>query len=1063
LLSSRWLLMAITLCCLAGPIGAADHRFKSYGAQPALSLGPAVLSEAERSFLAGLPEVRVALMQGGTPPYETIAPDGEISGYQAEVLASLAAALGLRIKPVVLPDWPSVLRAVREGQADLVLTLSVTPERLQYLEFTLGTVPVPTAVFGRQGNSAELGTARIAIEREYYANFLVKRLYPRATVVPTGTTIDALRAVAEGRAEYYIGSLLEAIDALSRQPVPGIEAREILQSDRRAYHFGIRKDWAALAPILNKGIARARADIDPRAMAAAAAGLGASAALPAAFTLSAQEAAELSRRAVWRVGAVRGLAMLNEADVLGAHSGIAAEYTELVARRLGIAVDVVAFDNVAAMLDALREGRIELVPFLTRTTARERSFAFTKPYFEMPYMLVARNDAPLYWDLRSLRGKRLALAAQHPLREQLTALYPDIRLLDAKDGNDAMDMVARGDADAAVEVKIFANLRINDDAGARLRAVAEVKELPAQFSMALAPGSIALVPLIDRVLDEVPAAERERMLRRWVALDLDPPFPWRRHLPTLLVAAAALLLLTGATAWWMRRLAREVRERRRAVEQLDDIGRTMPGAAFRYVLDDQGRVKQTFYSSGTPAFLGLAPAPNQTILELVITRMPPQHAQAARELRAASGRTGQPFKGTATYSHPDGRELWLHCEAVRSRNTDDDIVWTGYVVDVSPERELQERLAHEAQERHVMLASASHELRAPTHTLLLALQAIARNDAVGASLARPLGIARAAAQTLAQLLDEVLDAARAKSGQIELRPQDFDLRALVEQVRDAHAAALSAKQLGFECRVADDVPRLVCLDPLRLRQVLTNLLSNATRYTEAGHVALRVSGEVHDDGSTGLAFVVEDTGPGIAAERRARLFEPFGTPPAGKGSTGLGLSICLRLVQAMGGTLTLDSEPDRGTTVRVSLPAAVRTQPGRAPRSSGAVLLCDDDPVSRMLMAEYLSAAGYPVIEVTDGRAALQRWRLGGIRLLITDLTMPELDGMKLIEAIRSEEGDVPERTAIVVCSGNPAPLDDAHGGPAQHDAFLSKPIDMRTMADTLAALGVHPEAAAPA
>jgi two-component system, NarL family, sensor histidine kinase EvgS len=1058
---SAVLLAALGCCWPAARTAhaATDYRFKAYQSNPVVSLGPSVLSDAERLFIAGLPEMRVALVEGGTPPYETVSADGEVAGYQAEVLGYLATTLGLRIKPVILPNWPAVLRAVREGQADMVLTLSVTPERLRYLEFTLGTVPVPTALFARPGNTADPGRSRIAIEREYYTNFLVARLYPQATVVPTDSTAEALRAVSQGQADFYVGSLLEAIESLSRQPVPGIEAREILQTERRAYHFGIRKDWAALAPILNKGISRVRADIDPRALAAAASGLAASAALPKAFAMSPEEVVQLSQRAVWRVGAVRGLAMLNDADVSGAHSGIAAEYTDHVARRLGLAVDVVAFDNVAAMLDALREGRIDLIPFLTRTRERERDFAFTRPYFEMPYMLVARSDAPLYWDLGSLRGKRLALASQHPLRDTLARNHPEIRVIDARDGNEAIDMVARGEADAAVEVRNFANLRVNADSAARLRVVAEVKEVPARFGFALSKASAGLVPLFDRVLDEIPPAERERLLRRWVALDLDPPFPWRRHLPALLAIAATLLLLVAATAWWMRRLAREVQARRRAVEQLDDIGRTMPGVTFRYVLDDKGRVKQTFYSSGTRAFLGAEPGPHQTVLDLVTARLPEQYAQMARRLQTASWRHHHPFKGTSPYKHPDGRDVWLHCEAVHSRNLDGDSVWTGYVVDVSPERELQERLALEASERHVLLASASHELRAPTHTLLLALQAISEQPREPA-LAKPLGIARDAAQTLAQLLDDVLDTARAKPGAIELRPQDLELRALIHQVRDAHAGALAAKQLGFECRIAGDAPRLVCLDPLRLRQVLTNLLSNATRYTLAGTVVLEVGGHALDDGSAGVQFVVRDTGPGIASERQAQLFEPFGAAPAAKGSTGLGLSICRRLVRAMGGTLTLDSAIGQGTSVRFWLPASMRVGPQRELRRSGWVLLCDDDPVSRMLMAEFLSAAGYALIEVTDGQAALERWRQGDVRLVITDMTMPRLDGASLIEAIRGEEGGRSEFTAIVVCSGNPAPAVVAGAGRPLHDAFLTKPTEWRTLIDTLAALGIRPGSA---
>jgi two-component system, NarL family, sensor histidine kinase EvgS len=1012
------------------------------------------------------------MAQQGAAPFETIGADGEIGGFQAEVLSSLASALGLKLKPQVYADWPSVLRAVREGDADMVMTLAVTPDRLAYLEFTLGTVPVPTALFSRVGSKADPRRANFAMEREFYANYLLKRLYPEAGVTPTDTTIEALREVSTGRSDFYLGSLLEAIDALKHQPLPGIEVREVLQAMPRQYHFGVRKDWAPLAHILSKGIARSRSHIEARAMAGVAASLPASATLLAPMTMSEQEIDQLSRQPVWRVGAVRGLALLNEFGAEGRHSGVGADYIEHVAHRLGVVVQVMPFDSVAAMLDGLRQRRIDVVPFLTQTPEREREFAYSKSYIEMPYMLVTRSDAPLYWDLGSLRGKRLALPREHPALPMLARSYPEVQVVVPPAGRDAMGMVADGDADAAMEVKLYANLRINSDSGARLRTSGEVKEAAASFGIAVAPEWSDRLPLINRALDEISLTERERLLRRWVAVDLNPAFPWRRHLATLGVAGAALMSLIIGTLWWMRRLAREVKQRQQLLEKLDDIGRAMPGATFRYVMDAKGGPLDTHFSSGTQAFLGVEPQQNQSVFDLVRERLPPAQAEEGRRLQSLSRRTRQPFKYTGLYAHPDGRQLWLHCAAVCHPHADGGCTWTGYVVDISPERELQQRLADQAEERHVLLASASHELRAPTHTLSLALQAIPEGG-VPESSARPLRIAREAARTLAQLLDDVLDAARFQSrsaptavmpappvnpAQGLLRWQDFDLRVLLEQVHEAHTGAAAAKGLRFERELAADVPQIARGDPLRLKQVLTNVLSNAIKYTAVGHVRWRVAMQAWPDGRPALVFEISDSGPGIDAARRARLFEPFGNAPMVEGSTGLGLSICRRWLELMGGTITLDSAAAGGTSVQVALPITAR-KPGELPQHSrlqeGAVLLCDDDPVSRMLMAEALRNSGYVVAEAAQGREALARWREGGIRVLITDLTMPEMGGVQLIAAIRAEQPGDGERTAIVVCSGDPAP-ELPEGGP-EHDAYLSKPLDLRTLTATLLELGIAP------
>ena len=534
----------------ADAAGATKYHFRALPPGAALSLGPGLVTEQERAYLATLPEIRVAMPLPPPRPYAVVNADQEISGIQPEILSYLAQALGLRLRPVVYPDWPSAFEAAKRRDVDLLMTLGVSSERMEYLEFTLGATPVPAALFARAVSDGAAQPpperARFAIERGYLPNEFVRRQYPHATILGVQTTREALAEVAEGRADYYVGSLLEVMDFLARGPHLSVQVQRLVTVGTGYYHFGVRKDWAPLARILNKGIAAARSSPIP-AYDEALSTLPAGVVVPRPTGFSPAESVLLVQRPTWRVGAVRGLSMLNDVDSDGVHSGIAAEYAEQVAQQLGVGLQIVPFDSVAAMLDALRAGSIDVVPFLTRTPQREKEFAFTKPYVSMPYMIVARTDAPLYWDLGSLSGRRLALAAQHPLRELVAERYPEIKLVTVANGNEAMDAVARGAADAAAEVKLFANLRINGDNDGRLRAVAEIKDLPAEFHFAVASPQRALAPVIDRALDRIAPSERERMLRRWVALELDPGFAWRRYLPALVVAAAALMTLALAT------------------------------------------------------------------------------------------------------------------------------------------------------------------------------------------------------------------------------------------------------------------------------------------------------------------------------------------------------------------------------------------------------------------------------------------------------------------------------------------------------------------------------------
>ena len=1083
---SAWkrLLAAVTLLLLllaTGTAHAADPPagsaafFRGPRLAATLGLGPDVLTPQERAFIAGLPELRVAIPLPAVRPYEVIGADGEVSGIHPDMLGYLANAFRLRVRPVLFPTFGAALEALRTQQADLMMTLGYTASRAAFAEYTLGVTPLAGALFtrgsGAGGDEAALQRGRFAVERDFAANDYLRRQYPNAQILTVDTTGQALAAVADGRATHYLGGLLTTLDWLTREPVPGIEINRLLNYSSGHYHFAVRKDWAPLVGVLNKGISSLRAQgltsgPGNKDWNAAAASLPAGVPLQPPLLLAARELDTLVQRPVWRVGAVRGLPLLNHLEPNGLHTGIAAEVTEQVVRRLGVGLQVVGFDTVGLMLDALRRGEIDLVPFLTRTPSRETEFAYSRPYVEMPYVIVARSDAPLYWNLDSLRGRRLALAAQHPLRPLLLSRYPDVTVVDVADGREAMDAVADRRADAAVEVKLFANLRINGDNDDRLRTVSTVDEVPAQFHFATRLDGQALLALVDRALQDIPEVESLRMQRRWVAVDLRPAFAWRRWLPLLATAATALLALAAATAWWLRRLQKEVQARRRSEQRLLDIGATMPGVAFRHVFGADGRqLVASWVSARAQDLLALPPeaAPDgRTLLTRLAERLPPaeRDALATDEQRCLAN--GERLHRTLPYDHPDGRRRWLTCEAVRTPAERGLQAWTGYVVDTSHEHELQTQLVEAAQSRNLVLASASHELRAPTHTLSLALQSLPA-DGLGGAHDAALRIARDAVDTLTQLLGDVLDAARLDGAPLRLHPRDFDLHDLLQRLAEGASAAAAAKGLAFACQVDPALPRQAHHDPLRLRQIIVNLLSNAFKYTPRGRVELRAGRHpAEPGGADGFHVTVTDTGPGLAADLQARVFTPFASAPAGaapapgEGSSGLGLAISQRLAERMGGRLTLHSQPGAGTQVALWLPLPRPPAPSAVAQRHGVVLVCDDDDTSRLLLAHLLRARGHAVDEVDRAEDALARCRQGGVAALVTDLEMPGLGGLGLLRALRADTAAAGHGPALLVCSGDAATDPNSADTDGLADARLTKPVDLEALLQALAAAGVR-------
>ena len=1072
-----------------------------------------LLTERERAFLATLPVVRVGLNLPDNRPYEVIAVDGEISGIQIEILTHLAQALGVRLQPVVLASFSDALAALRTQQVDMMASVGFEASREAYLTYTLGTAPNPGAIIGRELdnrflNEPSLNGRRVAIERAYVTQYYARRLYPDVLVNDQPDTATALRAVALGEDDYYFGSLLMAMDRLQRDAITGLAVKKTLVYGTGQMHFGVRKDWPLLASALSKGVAALRQSPMP-SLQQALQSLGAqTSGVRLALPLNAQEQRQLIGRSVLRVGAVRGLALLNEATPGGGHAGIAADYTAQVAARLGTAVDVLPFDSVALMLDALRAGQIHIAPLLTRTPEREKVFAYSDPYLEMPYHVIARSDAPLYWDLASLHGKRLALTAQHPLREFLASRYPDIRIIDAPPGEGAMDMVASGQADAAVEAKLYANLRISHDNDGVLRQVSRVDEIPAQFHFAASREAAELIPLINRALADIPNTERERLYRRWVAVDIRPVFAWRQYAPLLLAAGAALLLLAAASAWWMRRLAREVRSRSAAEQRLRDVTNSLPGVVFQSVRHADGRVQQGYRSDAVASFLGPGLAADVDLADAMLQRMPAEQADVLRSAWASSLRSGQPFKQTFQYlglpldgqggtGGHDGPEAttaaqkphprWLHCEATARPAAPGLTAWTGYLVDVSGERALQAQLLDAVQAKNLFVASASHELRAPLQTIGLALHRLGTGP-LDAAQRQCWQVAQAASQTLVQLIDDVLDLSRFEAGEVRLQPAPVALALLLGQIVAQHRLAAEARGLQLALHLAPGLPEQALLDALRLRQLLANLIGNAIKFTQHGQVTVLAG--LHREGQ--LALTVQDTGVGIAAEQQHRLFEPFAAlqhgapaPTAAAGpvadaerSTGLGLAISKRLVLAMHGSISLHSTLGVGTQVQVLLPlppldgSAVLGNPSTSTSTSsklthttsattwppaaarhGTVLLVDDDPVSRQLMAEMLRRAGYAVAEAADAAGALACWRQQALAAVISDRHMPGMDGPSLLRQIASEASSsgrpCPSR---LLCTGDADPACAADA-----DLVLAKPVSMDLLGGALATLGVMP------
>ena len=307
-----------------------------------------------------------------------------------------------------------------------------------------------------------------------------------------------------------------------------------------------------------------------------------------------------------------------------------------------------------------------------------------------------------------------------------------------------------------------------------------------------------------------------------------------------------------------------------------------------------------------------------------------------------------------------------------------------------------------------------------------------------------------------RIVNDALDLARIEAGKLALDDAPFDPRALLHEVDTLLRPLALAKTLAFETSIAADVPRGLRGDAARVRQILLNLGNNAIKFTELGSVRITIARNPHHD-IGGLHVTVADTGPGLNAEQRARLFQRFEQAEGARttaryGGSGLGLAICQELAAAMGGQIAVDSTPGVGTRFDVMLPLPESAPPrvvAASPRTDARalhLLLVEDDPTIAEVLRGLLQAQGHHVVHAPHGLSALSEMENTRFDAALLDLDLPGVNGLDLARLIRARGIALPLLAVTARADANAEP----ESRDAGMDGFLRKPVTGEMLGDAL-------------
>ncbi|MEW5561950.1 ATP-binding protein [Enterobacter asburiae] len=692
----------------------------------------------------------------------------------------------------------------------------------------------------------------------------------------------------------------------------------------------------------------------------------------------------------------------------------------------------------------LKQGRIDLIMGETSPLpAGYRGFVFDHQVLGM----VSQSASSLKGDLPSLRHKRLAVVRDAQLTPTLRASLPAEGILQVDNITQGLALIEAGGADGMIGDAFSLNyeLKRRDNDKLILNGI-DLPEVPLWF--VFPQGKSALYERLSDILEGMSVADIQSSKSRWLAGSESGESSrvslWVELLAMITLAAVMLTIAIIARHFIRQRQSEQThRQLNDALRLWQALLNSAPVPLF--ICDPAGRVvrfNQAFAEASiVPA--GIAAG----------TLLPGQAGNPLADwldlpTRIATLNSAEPQVDEVTVAymaHSVTLFRWL------SRYTDSEGIPQGMVggwIDISDKAALESALnrslaqAEQAsEEKSQFLARMSHDMRTPLN-VLLGLLDIERETHPSLELAWQ------AATTLRDLVGDILDLSRIEAGELQLQFASHNLSQLLQASEAIFSSSARSKGLDWHSDIQLP-PELFCrVDHVRFNQIIANLLGNAIKYTERGSVTLQARYQQQQ-----LSVTVIDTGIGIPPDRQENIFQPWfqldATTPY---SSGLGLAICQQLISLMAGTLQIDSEPGRGTQVRLTLPLASALPPPKKTATAAAevaseahyhVLLVDDFPANLTVMSMQLTRLGHQVTACATPTEALDYLRQHQPDILITDSQMPVMDGYKLVEHIilRGLSGELHCPVLLLGCTASALRREEERARDAGMDGLLRKPL----------------------
>ncbi|RON07337.1 hybrid sensor histidine kinase/response regulator [Pseudomonas brassicacearum] len=548
------------------------------------------LEETDWRWLREQGSLRLGASAPDYAPFEVTINDAYLEGITADFALLLSQLLHIKVEVKRYPSRGAVIAALKQGNVDLLGTANDFEAADPQLLMSRAYAEDAPALVARTGDSArltaDLSGLRVAMLDHYLRPEAVEAVYPQARLQLYPSTLSAIGAVAFGGADAYLGDSISASYLINNSYLNNVQLAGFARLDINAFGFAVSADTPRLRRIVDAALAAI--PVQERMTILRRWSAGSSFSSVQRLQLSASEQRWLDSHRSVRVGVIDNFAPLSFYDDKGEFRGLSAQVLDRISLYTGLKFELVRGNSLYQQIEQVKQGGLDLLAVITPSTERQAELRFTRPYLINPFVLVSAGGARDPATLDDMTGKRLAIYSGHALREAILARVPGVRFVDVQTPAQGMELVIKGQADAALSSLIIARYLIAREHRHALAITSTVGTEPAHISFATNRGALELYSILNKALLSIPPEEMDELANRWRnELPLDDSY-WSRHRTTIIQGFAAAGLLLLLALGWIAYQRSLIRKRQQLLQQVQQA---------RDAADDANRAKTTFLAT----------------------------------------------------------------------------------------------------------------------------------------------------------------------------------------------------------------------------------------------------------------------------------------------------------------------------------------------------------------------------------------------------------------------------------------------------------------------------------